>query len=364
MKTLWITRKTLLELVREPQLLALLLLLPIFMMGITAVGYSTPKLPTRPVAVVDPDGQAGSLVDLLRERRYPDGKPTFQVKVMDAAQAEAAVKDQTVQAIVTFQRSAQGQLQADLSGDAASIAYTQASVELASALGPVLDRQIGKPQVLSLQPESLTAYGPRTEFDVYAPGMMVFAILLIIPQTAMWVAREMRGGTLQRLRMTPLKSWQWLAGVGLAQMVVALLQVIVMFLAALGFGFQNHGSLLLAALICMALSLSSVGMGLLLAVFVQNDSQALNTGSVFTMLQVFFSGSFFAMPPLTLFMIGPHTIGVFDILPASHALVALQQVLILGAGLEQVSFRTGMTVLLSLLFFAGGVIGFQKAMHG
>ena len=48
-------------------------------------------------------------------------------------------------------------------------------------------------------------------------------------------------------------------------MIVALVQVAVMFAAALALGFHNRGSLLLALLIGLALAFGSVGMGLVRA---------------------------------------------------------------------------------------------------
>jgi len=135
---------------------------------------------------------------------------------------------------------------------------------------------------------------------------------------------------------------------------------VAIFLAALAMGFNNQGSLVLAVLVGLVVSFSAIGQGLVVACFVENDSQAANVGSTLTMLQVFVSGSFYQLPPLTLFTLAGHQIDLFDVFPATHGFMALQQVLTYGAGLGEIGFRLGATLLLSALYFAAGVVIFQR----
>jgi hypothetical protein len=78
------------------------------------------------------------------------------------------------------------------------------------------------------------------------------------------------------------------------------------------------------------------------------------------MLQVFVSGSFYQLPPLTVFTLASHQIDLFDVFPATHGFMALQQVLTYGAGLREVAFRLSATLLLSVLYLAVGVFAFQR----
>jgi ABC-2 type transport system permease protein len=143
-------------------------------------------------------------------------------------------------------------------------------------------------------------------------------------------------------------------------MVVAAAQVVIVTLAAVAMGFNNQGSLGLAILVGLAVSASAIGQGLLVACFVQDDSQAANVASTFSMIQVFLSGSFYQLPPLTVFTLAGHQIDVFDIFPATHGFRALQQVLTYGDGFQEISFRLAATLGLSLVYFAVGVVVFQR----
>jgi ABC-type multidrug transport system permease subunit len=214
--------------------------------------------------------------------------------------------------------------------------------------------------VVEIMVETLGAAAPQSELDIYAPGMIVLGLLLITPQTAMLVAREIRRGTLRRLRLTCMNAWQLLAGVSLAQMVVAVCQVLLVFGAALLMGFHNQGSLALAVWVSLAICFSAIGQGLVVACFVENDSQAANVGSTVAMLQVFLIGAFYQLPPITLFYLSGHPIDLFDIFPARHGLMALQQVLTYGAPIGDIAFRLGATLLLAALYMAAGILVFGR----
>ena len=78
------------------------------------------------------------------------------------------------------------------------------------------------------------------------------------------------------------------------------------------------------------------------------------------MLVVFLSGSFYRLPSVTVFSLAGHEIDLFDVLPATHGFLALQNVLSYGASLSDVTFRLAMTVGLSVVYFAAGVAVFQR----
>jgi ABC-2 type transport system permease protein len=361
MKAILVARKSLIEILREPQLLGLVLLLPIVFLGITAATYTGSLWITHPVWVLDPDGQGAAVVADMEAQRYADGRPVFDITpASDRAAADAALKNQTATALLVLGSDLPSEGGVTIVGDALNPRFYRVGILLDSLVSRYTDRITGRPEVVRLVEEPLAAASPQSEFDLYAPGMIVFALLMIIPQTAMLVARERRWKTLRRLRLTPLSPWAFLGGISLAQMLVAVLQVLLVFAAALAMGFHNRGSLGVAVVVGLAISFSSVGLGLVVAGFVENDSQAANVGATFAMIQVFLCGAFFQLPPITLFTLAGHQIDLFDIFPATHGFLALQQVLSYGAGLHDVAFRLGMTLVLSVLYITAGVLTFRR----
>jgi hypothetical protein len=147
-------------------------------------------------------------------------------------------------------------------------------------------------------------------------------------------------------------------------MVVAVAQVGVLFASAVLLGFNNQGSLVLAIVVGLVVSFSAIGLGLVVACFVENDSQALNVGATISMFQVLFSGAFYQLPPLTMFTLAGHQIDLFDVFPATHGFLAMQQVLAYGASFSEIAFRLGATLVLSAVYLAAGVWLFQRfKMH-
>ncbi len=361
-RLLQVARKTLLETMRESVLLIMLLGLPAFFMLICYVGYGTaPKAATYKVLTYTNTSRADDLFSKLAAETYADGRPYFElIKTESLADAEEELKERRAAALLGITESAVGELNYFTRGDAVYMTYIKAGAQLEAVVLPWLEAQQGKPRRFVLNVTPLDRPRPRSEFEAYVPGMMVFAILLIIPQTAMLFGRERRRGTLRRLQLSLVTPAELLGGICLAQVVVAVAQVALMFGAALLLGFHNQGSLWLAILIGVLLAFGSVGLGLLLGCFMKNDTDALNTGSMVSMLQVFLSGAFFMMPSPTLFSLFDHAIGAFDFIPATHGMLALQQVLSGGAGLGEVWFRMLAALVLSVLYFLISVLIFSR----
>ena len=358
MKALLVARKMLLELVREWQLLLLVLAIPVAFLWITELGYGSPMLVTHPLLVAGGErSEDRALLAEIGAEVYADGRPVFDIEpAPEPAAAEEALKAQEATALLTI---TPGQA-AVLKGDALSINFYRAGIILEEILDRRADRLAGRPEIVRLEDRPLAGGGPRSLFDLYAPGMIVFALLLTIPQVAMLVARESRWHTLHRLRLTPLRAWELLGGISLAQTAIGVVLVALVLGSALALGFQNQGSFWLALAIGLAINLSAIGWGLIVGCFVENDGQAINVGSTATMLQVFLSGSFYQMPSPTLFTLGGHSIELFDVFPATHGFLALQQTLCYGAGWRDVAFRLAATLLLSLLTLALGVVLFGR----
>jgi ABC-2 type transport system permease protein len=384
MKVWLIARKSLVETVREAQLLVLTIALPLIFLGITYLTYNAELLRTHEIWVFAESVRSEEIIQALEGTQYANGAPVFKiVNTADLALADQALKTGEIAAFVQLEddASSEGDVSfeddvsfendpvskkttATIHGDALSNDFYLASTTLENTFRSYAREAAGKKQIVAVTEQPMGNNGPQSEFDLYAPGMITFGLLMIIPQTAMLVSREVRWKTLNRIRLTRVSAWDLLGGISLAQILIAIAQVMIVLLAAIVLGFNNQGSLGLAILVGLAICASAIGQGLLVACFSQDDSQAANVGSTFSMIQVFLSGSFYQLPPLTMFSLAGHQIDVFDIFPATHGFRALQQVLTYGDGLSEIGFRLGATLLLSMVYFAIGVIVFQKTKMG
>ncbi len=75
---------------------------------------------------------------------------------------------------------------------------------------------------------------------------------------------------------------------------------------------------------------------------------------------MFLTGAAFPLPRPTLFTLFGHSISYADLLPPTHAVIALNKVFTLGAGFQDVLFEICALILLTILYFAIGVWLFQR----
>lgn len=344
------------EIVRDRKSFAMGVLFPLVFLVIFSFAFGSPRLATHTVLVQNNTPAGEAVIKMLLDKRYNDGRAVFEIKeALDQENADTILREREASAMLILDLP-----NVTLRGDAVNMKFIEASRLIGNAIDEHAGLVSGEPEVVSIVEKSIAKKEPETEFDLYAPGIIIFALLLMVPQTALIAAREIRSGTLRRLRLTRVKAGDFLAGISIAQMALAIVQVLLIFAVAPLLGFHNQGSPGIAVLVALAVSFSAIGSGLVVACFIKNDSQASNIGSVVAMVQVFLSGAFFALPMPALFHFAGHEISFFDIFPATHGMMALQGVLSYGAEFHEISFRLCVTVIMSILYFAAGVAVFQQ----
>jgi ABC-2 type transport system permease protein len=363
LKVLAVARKSLIELLREPMLLGMVLLTPLMFLIVYGFAYQTPHLKTYRVLAVVNAPAGNDALKYLRSLTYPDGRPIFKIEIeSDRATADQALRDRTAAALLVIDPASGGMpFSYTVRGDALFTDFLSSSSILESRLSRYLLDAAGISLPVDAVEESIpsTSFRSRTDFTVYAPGLLVFSILLLIPQTALLLGREMRTRTIRRLRLSGVSSMEFLGGIALSQMAMAVVQIILVMGGLILFGLDYSRALIPIFLGSFLTAVSAVGVGLIVGCFVQNDSQAVNLGASVTMLQVFVSGSFFPMPAAPLFHLFGHEIAWTDIFPATHAMTALQQAVLYGSDPGQIGFRLAAAAVLSLVFFFIGALLFR-----
>ena len=229
-----------------------------------------------------------------------------------------------------------------------------------TALDNYVQKKVNQPRPVAYKEEPMGASAARTEFEMYVPALLVLAAVLLIFQVAMTVAREVESGTLRRLQLTRMTAFDLLGGISATQVLIGVASVVLTFLTAVALGFRSQGPLWVALLVGALTSLATVGVGLWVACFARSVSEAFIYSNFPLILMMFFTGAVFPIPPVPLIAIGGRTIALFDFLPPTHAVVALNKVLTLGAGITDVAYELSALLILSVLYFAGGVWLFRR----
>lgn len=314
-------------------------------------------------------------IKAIQSVTYADGRPMLKVtRVSDRAEAEAKLKNRAAAALVIIppdfsratlrEASSQGNSSitatVTMVGDLTNVYYAVATVMASSALDGYIQEATGQPRPVQFVEEPLGASAARTEFETYVPALLVLSVVLLIFQAAMTVAREVEGGTLRRLQLTRMTSLDLLGGISATQVLIGVAAVILTFLTAWALGFRSQGPLWVAVIVGAVTSLSVVGVGLLVTCFARTVSEAFIVANFPLIILMFFSGAVFPVPPVPLFVIGGRAIGLFDFLPPTHAVVALNKVLTMGAGLGDVAYELTAVLVLSAAYFAIGIGLFNR----
>jgi ABC-2 type transport system permease protein len=227
------------------------------------------------------------------------------------------------------------------------------------AVDQVVDEITGSESPIDYLEQSFGGSAARTEFETYTPGILVFSVILMVFLAAMTVAHEVEAGTLRWLQLTPLTSVELLGGITLALVLVSIAAVILTFLTALALGFRSQGPVWVAILVGAITSLSIIGVGLIVASFARTVSQAFVIANFPLGLFMFFSGAAFPTPRPVWFTLLGHAVSPYDLLPPTHAVMALNKVLTLGLGFADVLYELTALLLLSLATFALGAALFH-----
>jgi len=383
MRFLTVFRKTLLEMSRDKWMLGLTLAFaPFFVLLywlITAGGSTTYTILTingdKGLQLADGTSfNAGQeAISALERVTYSDGQPILKsIPAASRAEAEPILRERGAAAFISIPENFSQTLRTLQSGDRSvttkitfggdvSNPYYMVGVNLAlTAIDSYVMQATGQQPLIGYAEEALGASAARTEFETYVPGTLVFAVILLIFLASMTVAREIETGTLCRLQMTPMTSLDLLGGVTAALVLIGTAAFALAFVVALLVGFRSQGPVWLAILVGAVTCFAVIGLGMLVASFTRTVSQAFVVANFPMALMMFFSSVVYPLPKINLFTLGGHAIGLYDVLPTTHAVAALNKILTLGAGFGDVVFELSALSLLSLLYFAAGAWLFKR----
>lgn len=309
----------------------------------------------------------------LQGLSYKSGNPLLRVtQTNDQAQAERQVRDRQASVLLiippdfsaTLASYQDGKTPAPsritFMGDLTNPAYTIAAVLVMTLTDGYVNELTQAPRPVELIEVPLGASSSRSEFENYIPGLLVMAVVLMVFQAAMMPARDIEAGTLRRLRLSSISSFEYMGGMAAWLTLVAVVSILITFATAVGLGFRSQGPLGAAILIDIVAALSVIAVGLIVACLSKTVSQAFVIANFPLGFLMFLTGAAFPLPRPTLLTLFGHPISYADFLPPTHAVIALNKIFTLGAGFGDVLFEITALVVLTLAYFGIGVWLFNR----
>ncbi|MGD2177585.1 MAG: ABC transporter permease [Anaerolineae bacterium] len=327
------------QLSRDKLLLAFLILGPILELLLMG-GLAGGGVENLPLAVVDKERTRASReliakldrTDELRLKAYSDGVEQARGWMQSGEIAAIAVIPPGYSAALTNpQESAEVQIIADGSSHvissvalstaedvAAEIGGDIAARQPSASKGPVDLRFVSRfNAALDDQPGSITAM----------LGMIVFQVTLVV--AAQSFAREREMGTMEQLRVTPLKRLDLMAGKAIPTLLIGLADFLVMMaLVVAWFDIPVRGSLLLLTVLTVPFVLAQIGWGTLISLVSRTQQQAMLFVFALAIVEVALSG--FLVPAGDM----PGVIHALSYVSSvQHYLVILRSVMLRGTGI-------------------------------
>ena len=196
--------------------------------------------------------------------------------------------------------------------------------------------------------------------DAAAAGILVGAALFFscLGGTVAVIAAERERGALPRLLTTPLHPAAYFLGVVIAQLLLALMQVVMLYSIALFIGAKYHGSLLLGGFILLLSVFSYVGMGFFLgARFARRSEEVVVALSAIGVPLLVLGGTFF---PLEIMPQGMQTVAQVN--PMLHMNQAFKGVAAYGMGFNELRFEISFLIVFCGLSLALGIQSYRHLL--
>ena len=345
MRRTWaVARKELRQVARDPLSLIMLIGLPAFMLVL--FGYAL-NFDVRHIALAaqdrDHSAQSRDLISAFVNSTYFDlvatPAPGQDLEALtETLQAKAIlVIPEGFGADLGAGRTAAVQLLLD--GADATTATTilgYASGLVAQANERLLRGNLGR-MGITLEPgiayEPRVWYNPELESTQFlVPGLIGFLLMLTaVLATALSVVREKERGTMEQLRVAPLRTWELIVGKTLPYLAISYLAAVIILVAArLLFDVQVQGSYLALFIATLVYLFGALGFGLLISTIADTQALAFQVGLLASMLPALvLSGFIFQIRTMP-----PFLQAVTYLVPARYYLVILRGVILKGTTLE------------------------------
>ena len=211
---------------------------------------------------------------------------------------------------------------------------------------------------LNVQTQGVVPGNP-SYFDFIAPGIMAMTVMMsVMTGLPVAISQEKEIGTMDGMMVAPVNRLSILLGKTIAQTARGLIQGVIILALAIGiFGVTIQGNILLVFALLLLGVFSFVGLGIVITSFTkdQETAQMLMMTLMFPMM--FLSGVFFPVQQMPWFM---QSIAQF--LPLTYASDALRKVMVLGAGIPQISNELIILIVFGVVMIAIALPVFKRMM--
>ncbi len=380
--TFRIAWKDLTELYRNRLGLVLLVLMPLFMM--VMVGFIYPSgnsLPTNlPVALANEDAGYGNSIFFgqnftMAFQHINNMTDTFVLSnATSADDIRSLVQKGDIEGGIIIPSNFTASIVAGQQGTLIIVidqSNPQVSATIQAALSAVFDQmgtalalqRLNQTGLAAVKPYSVQTVGvvsgTPSYFDFIAPGIMAMTVMMsVMTGLPVAISQEKEVGTLDGMMVAPINRLSIILGKTLGQTARGLLQgVVILVLATVLFHVAIQGSIVLVFALLLLGVFSFVGLGIVITSFAKDQETAQMMMMTLMFPMMFLSGVFFPVQQMPWYMQD-----ISKVLPLTYASQALRKVMVLGAGIPDITTELAVMIVFGAIMIAIAVPVFRRMM--
>lgn len=366
-----IIRKEFLQIFRDPRTLAMIIIMPI--MQLFLLGYAaTTDVKNISMTVWDQSKtiQSRNLLDAFRAADYF----VIEHSVGSLEEYQALIESGDTRVVLVIPPDYDRRL---IEGNAQVLMVLDGSDATVGATALSTARLVGQAYSTKIMSEQSSLAGriaPSAPVEVrtqvwYNPdlnsaffnipgviGMILSFITSIL--TATTIVRERERGTIEQLIVTPIRSWELIAGKLLPYVILGFIETLeVLLIGHWWFGVPIRGSGGLIILTAGLFLMSSLGIGLLASTMANTQQEAMMTVMMFNLPMIFLSGFFFPIAAMPKFL----QIVSYAI-PLRYYLTIIRSLLIKGVGLAAIQTEVIALIIFGVVIMGAASLRFRKRL--
>ena len=366
-----IIRKEFLQIFRDPRTLAMIIIMPI--MQLFLLGYAaTTDVKNISMTVWDQNKtiQSRNLLDAFRAADYF----VIEHSVGSLEEYQALIESGDTRVVLVIPPDYDRRL---IEGNAQILMVLDGSDATVGATALSTARLVGQAYSTKIMSEQSSLAGriaPSAPVEVrtqvwYNPdlnsaffnipgviGMILSFITSIL--TATTIVRERERGTIEQLIVTPIRSWELIAGKLLPYVILGFIETFeILLIGHWWFGVPIRGSGGLIILTAGLFLMSSLGIGLLASTMANTQQEAMMTVMMFNLPMIFLSGFFFPIAAMPKFL----QIVSYAI-PLRYYLTIIRSLLIKGVGLAAIQSEVIALIIFGVVIMGAASLRFRKRL--
>ena len=369
-RILAIARKEFIHIIRDPRLLGMILLMPVFQLFLYsyALSFDIKHLPT---AVMDFDHTTMSrqYVNGLQQSNYF----TVNNTLTSYSQVDKAFESNADRVVVVIAAGFGDEINAGRVGnvqvlvDGSDANSAQIGRGYAGALSNLFGSKVAVAQLQAkgfnsaggagLSSYTRTWYNPEGRSAAYfVPGLIVVLVTMVtVMQTSITLVREKENGTYEQLVVSPMKRIELMVGKIAPWSLIGAAQIVIISLVGiLAFGIPFRGSALLLGIASLLYVMCTLGLGLIVSARSATIDTATQLAALISFLPTFMlSGYIYPLSSL------PWVLQALSYLyPARYFMAITRTIFLKGGGMEVL-----WPDMLALVIFAASIITLAAGLY-